>query len=46
MEQEDGTAPSDNTVDWGEDTNWMLDVTEGMDLDNNLDITKQQIECD
>ena len=46
LEQEDGTAPSDNTVDWGEDTNWMLDTTEGMDLDNNLDITKQQIECD
>lgn len=46
LEQEDGTAPSDNTVDWGEDTNWMLDITKGMDLDNNLDITKQNLDCE
>lgn len=46
LEQEDGTAPSDNSLDWGTDAKWMLDITQGMNLDDNLDITKDNLDCE
>lgn len=45
LEQENKTAPSDNTLDWGDNADWMLDPTNGMDTDA-LDNAEQDLNCD